>query len=67
MSKKLDATAITDELAEGSAFFRTARIYTEIILSLILQNNIELFTKYQQAAREEARAILFIGSSPKRT
>ena len=31
-----------------------ARIYTEIILSLILQNNLELFTKYQQAAREEA-------------
>ena len=36
-----------------------ARIYNEVILSLILQNNMELFTKYQKAAREEARAILF--------
>jgi len=36
-----------------------SRIYNEVILSLILQNNMELFTKYQKAAREEARAILF--------
>jgi len=36
-----------------------ARIYNEIILSLVLKDNVKLFEEYQQAAREQARSILY--------
>jgi len=53
------ANRIVSIAAPTRAEATLARIYNQIILSLVLKDNVKLFAEYQQAAREQARSILY--------